>query len=98
MLRLAFRFGHEKALIKRVDINTKQVIFKLHPSEAPFLKDVIDADPTWTFNDRQVLVLADESVAQGGCILETQAGQMDAQIPTQIDILRRLLGLSNEAY
>jgi flagellar assembly protein FliH len=41
---------------------------------------------------RKVEIVEDRRVGPGGCILETDAGTIDARIETQMEEIRRLLG------
>jgi flagellar assembly protein FliH len=83
-----------KDLLKRADPAQKQIVFRLHPVDGEVIQAALDEDPTWTFNGRQVLIMPDESMEMGGVIVETPAGMMDGSIPTQLAVVRRLLGIA----
>lgn len=80
-------------LIQQVDVNQRQILFKVHPSEAALLREQMTQDSSWQFNDRQILVMEDPNVEPGGCILETPSGLIDGTLATQLAVVRRLLGL-----
>ena len=83
-----------KDMAAAVDASQKQLMLKANPADVDVLKTDIDQDPNWTFNGREVVVMADPSVEQGSCIVETAAGQVDGSFATQLEMVRRLLGLS----
>lgn len=72
----------------RKAINTldNDIIFKirLHPSNI----ETLEKAKSRLINDaamaKQVLLIADESIDQGGCVLETSAGTIDARIKSQL--------------
>lgn len=71
-------------------VNTEKVVARLHPGDLSFLRDAGGLDPSLS-SGMAVSWVADESVVLGGCILETEHGELDARLETQMDRLRTTL-------
>jgi flagellar assembly protein FliH len=90
--------GMAKSLLQRVERTQKQLLFRVHPQEAALVRQAIEENPIWSQNDRELLVLEDESVELGSCCIETPAGQIDGNFSTQLETLRQLLGAAPLAF
>ena len=64
------------------------VTVRLHPSNVEALERVKSALIAASDGVRSILVQPDESVAPGGCVLETAIGTIDAQIGTQLEQIK----------
>lgn len=61
------------------------------PEDAQVLRQTL-SEGTWLAPVRAELeIVADVSIARGGCILHSDYGQIDASIPTQMAELERVL-------
>jgi|LSQX01.3.fsa_nt_gb flagellar biosynthesis/type III secretory pathway protein FliH len=68
-----------------------RIIVRTGPEDAQILRQAI-AEGRWLAPVRTDLeVIADVSIARGGCVLHSDYGQIDATIQTQMTELRRLL-------
>ncbi len=68
-----------------------EVVLKLNPADLERFKSLDNGNSEQLFNSRHVKIIADETVASGGCIVKTENCTIDAQIKTQIDnIIRQL--------
>ncbi len=71
--------------------NQKEVILRVSPSQADLVKakinEIIAAYPGISFVD----VVADARLKEGGCILESEIGIVDASLDVQIEAIRRSL-------
>jgi flagellar assembly protein FliH len=77
---------------KREIVDAKQIRIWLHPTDFNVLSE-LRPDLIRAGDDagRTIEVAMSESVARGGCRLETESGLVDATIPTQIAEIRRQL-------
>ena len=41
---------------------------------------------------QQLHLVADEGIAQGGCVVETTVGRLDARLDRQLDAIEKALG------
>ncbi|NLJ34747.1 MAG: hypothetical protein GX358_00725 [candidate division WS1 bacterium] len=75
------------------------IVVRVCPEDAQVLRQTL-SEGTWLAPVRAELeIVADVSIARGGCILHSDYGQVDASIPTQMAELERVLlddGLSRE--
>lgn len=80
-----------RSLLTRVR-RAKYVTLRVHPDDAPALKDILQA---WTGNaalPAAVHVEDDPQQARGGCLLISDVGTLDARVETQLQALARALG------
>lgn len=66
------------------------LVFKInvHPESVKILEDTKSSLLANKDDSRKIVIVADESVEPGGCVLETTAGIIDARIKAQLDMLR----------
>jgi len=77
--------------IQKAGRNSKSILIKLNPEDAPTIKKMLKDDPIPNLQ-AEVMVMDDPNVDQGSCVLETNSGLIDASFSTQLGILRQLLG------
>ncbi|MBI3540905.1 MAG: hypothetical protein HY073_02035, partial [Deltaproteobacteria bacterium] len=71
----------------------QKVVVRVHPSDLEVLKEK-ESDLLMALNQNQTLaVKGDESITAGGCIIETEAGVVDARLEVQLKAIRKALGL-----
>lgn len=79
-----------KSAMSRV-ADPRNMILKLNPGDI----DTIHASrPEWTASDDSgaaIRIEPDESIQQGGCTIETQLGDVDARIDSQVKIIEEML-------
>ena len=71
-------------------VNTEKVVARLHPADLSALRGAGGLDASLS-SGMAVSWVADEAVVLGGCILETDSGELDARLETQIERLRSTL-------
>lgn len=66
------------------------LVFKInvHPESVKILEDTKSSLLANKDDSRKIVIVADESVEPGGCVLETTAGIIDARIKAQLEMLR----------
>jgi flagellar assembly protein FliH len=67
------------------------VIARVNPDDAAALRDAIRHDEWHPLTTVELEIAADSEIARGGCVLESDYGQVDATVETQIAQLTRLL-------
>lgn len=73
------KVGHQQTVVIR--LNPADIQF-LDPSRLPF------SDPAGQTNSIRIQLEADETISSGGCLIETESGDVDARIETQLDIIK----------
>ncbi|OGQ56475.1 MAG: hypothetical protein A3I75_07025 [Deltaproteobacteria bacterium RIFCSPLOWO2_02_FULL_50_16] len=72
-----------------------KIIVRLHPDDLMRVRSH-EAELKNKLDHQQTLQLReDESVIPGGCLIETEVGTIDAQLPTQLAAIKKALGLGS---
>ena len=73
--------------------SASDVVVRVHPEERESLELVAGQIIEQFGQSKHVRLVADESVDRGGCVVQTEAGQVDGRIETQVSrIAEELLG------
>jgi len=73
--------------------SASDVVVRVHPEERESLEMVVGDIVEQLGQSKHVRLVADESVDRGGCVVQTEAGQVDGRIETQVSrIAEELLG------
>ena len=78
-------------VLRAVSKNEPKITIKVHPQSVHFVKDTI---PNITYQygiESKINILSDPSIEEGGCVLQTNNGIVDASIDTQIEIIKKAL-------
>ena len=70
---------HQQAVVLKMNPADMQF---LDPSQLPF------TDTAGQSTNIRIRIEADETITRGGCFIETESGDVDARIETQIDIIK----------
>ena len=68
-------------------LNSEKVVVRLHAADLAMLRETGAVDAALP-SGALVTWLADKEVALGGCVIETDGGELDARLETQVDRLR----------
>ena len=82
-------------VLKTVSKNEPKITIKVRPQSIQFIKDTL---PNITYQygiESKINIIADPSIEEGGCILQTNNGIVDASIDTQIEIIKKALEINN---
>ena len=78
-------------VLRTVSKNEPKIVIKVKPQAVQFIKDTI---PNITYQygiDSKINIISDPSIEEGGCILQTNNGIVDASIDTQLEIIKKSL-------
>lgn len=97
--RLTFAIGrlHREAVIanlrKAIDLvgRATDLTIRVHPEDLKTLRDFAESTLQQLNASRSVDLVADESIAPGGCCVETTRTRIDARLETQVDEMLLLL-------
>ena len=70
---------------------SRQITIRVHPADAKILREEKDDLMERLGAHREVDIMEDKKVHQGGCIIESEIGTVEAQLHTQLERLRRVL-------
>jgi len=72
-----------KEALKKI-VDHKKIIIRLAPSDIRTMKDAKIQASSLTENLENVILEEDETIMDGGCVIETDLGEIDARIENQI--------------
>jgi len=78
-------------VLKTLSRNEPKITIKVNPVQVQFLKDTLPEQLNLMGMDTTLNVLPDESIMEGGCIVQTNNGMVDARIEAQIEIVQNAL-------
>ena len=83
--------GNIKEILNDLSKEETKLILKVNPSQAAILKQHVPDFVSSAGLDAKVVIIPDESILEGGCILTTTNGVIDATIESQIDVISEAL-------
>ena len=78
-------------VLRTVSKNEPKINIRVRPQAVQFIKDTI---PNITYQygiDSKINIISDPSIEEGGCVLQTNNGIVDASIDTQLEIIKKAL-------
>ena len=75
--------------LKKVE-HQQEVVIRVNPADKEFLDPsrLQTSDPAGQSGPIRFRIEGDEAIGRGGCFVETESGDIDARIETQLDIIR----------
>ena len=83
--------GNIKEVLKDLSKEETKIMLKVNPSQAAFLKERVPEEVSMSGLEAKVIIMPDEEITEGGCILTTTNGVIDATLETQIGIIAEAL-------
>jgi flagellar biosynthesis/type III secretory pathway protein FliH len=84
LIRSVIKKALERSLGDRIVVRLSPEDYKVATAEESEFREVIDRTKRITFRQ-------DDTIAKGGCVVETEVGTIDAQIETQLKAIRKAL-------
>ncbi len=78
-------------VLKGLSKDEPKLILKVNPAQVSLLKSEIPSVLTEVGLDAKVMIIPDETIMEGGCIVETNNGVVDATIETQLAVISEAL-------
>jgi flagellar assembly protein FliH len=72
-------------------METEEIRVRLHPSDFEYIREIEDALAKKLTNRKNVTIVEDSSMGRGGVVIETEFGDIDATIRSQIEHLKDVL-------
>ena len=72
-------------------METDDIRLRLHPSDFEYIRDIENILSKKLSGKKQVHVIEDTSIDRGGIIIDTEFGEIDATIRSQIDHMKDML-------
>jgi len=80
-----------KEMLNGLSKEETKLILKVNPLQAPILKQKVPEIVSNAGLEAKVVIIPDENVTEGGCLLTTTNGVIDATIESQTDIISEAL-------
>ena len=78
-------------VMRTISKEESRISVKVNPLQADLVKTELPEYISSMGVDAKITVLADDTIEEGGCILNTNNGIVDASLDTQLDIIREAL-------
>ncbi len=72
----------------------RKALVRINPADFPMIKEKEGKLLSGLGHTYSISIREDESIPQGGCIVETEMGAVDARLETQLGAIRKALGLA----
>lgn len=78
-------------VLKTLSKNEPKIILRINPLQVQYIKDTLPEQIRLLGMDTKLSIISDESITEGGCIVQTNNGLVDASIEAQLDIVQNAL-------
>lgn len=78
-------------VLKNIPKNEPKLTLHVNPAQTQYIKDNLPEKLTLLGVESKLNIVSDEAVSEGGCILETNNGIVDASMEAQLDIIQSAL-------
>ena len=80
-----------KEALEEVNKTENKITIKVMPKDVEIVRDKIPEMISSDYYEAQVIVVPDNTIKEGGVIIETSNGIVDATIGTQLEIIKKAL-------
>ena len=80
-----------KGALEEINKTENKITLKVLPKDVEIVKDKIPEMISSDFYEASVMVVPDSTIKEGGVIIETSNGIIDAKIETQLEIIKKAL-------
>ena len=80
-------------VLRTISKSEPKITIRVRPQSVQFIKDTI---PNVTYQygiESKINIVSDPSIEEGGCVFQTNNGIVDASIDTQVEIIKKALGV-----
>ncbi len=77
--------------LKMLSKNEPKIVLRVNPIQVQYLKDTLPEKIKSLGMETKLSVLSDEAITEGGCIIQTNNGMIDATIEAQLGIVQMAL-------
>ena len=78
-------------VLKTLPKNEPKIILRINPIQVQYMKDTLPEQIRLLGMETKLSILSDESIMEGGCIVQTNNGLVDASIEAQLEIVQNAL-------
>ena len=78
-------------VLKTLSKNEPKIVLRVNPVQVQYIKDTLPEQVRLLGMETKLSILSDESITEGGCIVETNNGLVDASVEAQLEIVQNAL-------
>lgn len=78
-------------VLKTLSKNEPKIVLRVNPLQVQYIKDTLPEEIRLLGMETKLSILSDESITEGGCIVQTNNGLVDASIEAQLEIVQNAL-------
>ena len=78
-------------VIRSLSKNEPKIVLRVNPIQVQYIKDTLPEQVRLLGMDTKLSILSDENITEGGCIIQTNNGLVDASVEAQLDIVQTAL-------
>lgn len=78
-------------VLKTLSKNEPKIVLRVNPMQVQYIKDTLPEEIKLLGMETKLSILSDESITEGGCIVQTNNGIVDASIEAQLEIVQNAL-------
>jgi len=78
-------------VLKTLSKNEPKITLRVNPMQVQYIKDILPEQIRLLGMETKLTVLPDENMTEGGCIIQTNNGIVDASIEAQLEIVQTAL-------
>ena len=86
-----FILNQVKEAVKRV-VGVEKIKLRVNPEDEKLIKELKPELLQMLDSTSEVIVEADPAIERGGCVVESELGNVDSRISTQFSLIENLLG------
>lgn len=80
-----------KTILKDLSKEETKIMLKVNPSQVAILEQSVPQEVALAGLEAKVVIISDENIMEGGCLVTTTNGVIDATIETQTEIIAKAL-------
>ena len=78
-------------ILKTLSKNEPKIILRVNPLQVQYIKDTLPEEVRLLGMEAKLSIISDEAITEGGCIVQTNNGLVDASIEAQLEIVQNAL-------
>ncbi len=78
-------------VLKTISKNEPKIVLRVNPVQVQYIKDTLPEQIRLLGMETKLSILSDDGITEGGCVIQTNNGLVDASIEAQLEIVQNAL-------
>lgn len=78
-------------VLKTLSKTEPRIVLRINPLQVQYIKDTLPEQVRLLGMETKLSIISDESISEGGCIVETNNGLVDASVEAQLEIVQNAI-------